>query len=230
MRSKFNSQPYDRSLLIPTTPDEDFNRMMKEELTASSFMGVEKDTRIILENLFEKDKIYSDRLKRLLLINSPDCLLDYKNPVYNQKINSMGINELIEQGYVRLRPKFELTENEDLKSYIHIGFDSFSSTSNLQFRNSILGIDVLTHIDYWDIGNYRQRPIKIMGYIDAILNNCRLTGLGRLQFLGAQVSILKEDFAGYTILYEIVRGDEDNLPSNETVSSFIETANDINNG
>ena len=230
MRSKFNSQPYDRSLLIPTTPDEDFNRMMKEELSASSFMGVEKDIRIILENLFEKDKIYSDRLKRLLLINSPDCLLDYKNPVYNQKINSMGINELIEQGYIKLNPKISLTENEDLKSYIHIGFDSFSITSNLQFRSATLGIDILSHVDYWDIGNYRQRPIKIMGYIDAILSNCRLTGLGRLQYIGARAVPLQENFAGYAILYDIVRGDEDNLPSDETVNNFLQTANDMNNG
>lgn len=228
MRSKFNSMPYDRSNLIPVTPDEEFNQMMKEELTISSFMGVEKDTRIILENLFTKNKVYADRLKRLLLINTPDCLIDYKNPEYNQLINSMDIKSLIEQDYIRLKPKFELTENEDVKSYIHIGFDSFSATSNLQFRNSVLGIDVLCHLDYWDVGNYRQRPIKIMGYIDAILNNCRLTGLGRLQFLGAQATTLKENFAGYALLYEIVRGDEDYLPDDNTIDSFIETAQSMN--
>ena len=111
MRSKFNSMPYDRSNLIPVTPDEEFNQMMKEELTISSFMGVEKDTRIILENLFTKNKVYADRLKRLLLINTPDCLIDYKNPEYNQLINSMDIKSLIEQDYIRLKPKFELTEN-----------------------------------------------------------------------------------------------------------------------
>ena len=228
MRSKFNTKPYDRSYLIPTTPDEEFNKMMKEELTVNSFLGVEKDIELILNRLFVEDQTYSDRLKRLLVINTPDCILDYKNPVYNQKINSMGVEELIAQDYVRLRPKFELTENEEAKSYIHIGFDSFSPTLNNKFRDAVLGIDVLSHLDYWDIGNYRQRPIKIMGYIDAILNESRLTGLGRLEFLGAQASTLKENFAGYVLLYRIVRGNEDYLPDDETVESFITTANEMN--
>jgi hypothetical protein len=228
MRSKFNTKPYDRSYLIPTTPDEEFNKMMKEELTVNSFLGVEKDIELILNRLFVEDQTYSDRLKRLLVINTPDCILDYKNPVYNQKINSMGVEELIAQDYVRLRPKFELTENEEVKSYIHIGFDSFSPTLNNKFRDAVLGIDVLSHLDYWDIGNYRQRPIKIMGYIDAILNESRLTGLGRLEFLGAQASTLKENFAGYVLLYRIVRGNEDYLPDDETVESFITTANEMN--
>lgn len=228
MRSKFNTKPYDRSYLIPVTPDEEFNKMMKEELTVNSFLGVEKDIELILNRLFVENPTYSDRLKRLLVINTPDCILDYKNPVYNQKINSMGVEELIAQDYVRLRPKFELTENEEAKSYIHIGFDSFSPTSNNKFRDAVLGIDVLSHLDYWDIGNYRQRPIKIMGYIDAILNESRLTGLGRLEFLGAQASTLKENFAGYVLLYRIVRGNEDYLPDDETVESFITTANEMN--
>lgn len=228
MRSKFNTKPYDRSYLIPITPDEEFNKMMKEELTINSFLGVEKDIELILNRLFVEDPTYSDRLKRLLVINTPDCILDYKNPVYNQKINSMDVEELIAQDYVRLRPKFELSENEEAKSYIHIGFDSFSPTLNNKFRDAILGIDVLSHLDYWDIGNYRQRPIKIMGYIDAILNESRLTGLGRLEFLGAQASTLKENFAGYVLLYRIVRGNEDYLPDDETVESFITTANEMN--
>lgn len=227
MRSKFNDKPYDRSYLIPATPDEDFNRMMKEELTVNSFLGAEKDIAIILNRLFVEDKTYSDRLKRLLVINTPDCLFDYKNPVYNNKINSMGIDELIEQDYVRLRPKFELSENEEAKSYIHIGFDSFSPTSNNKFRDAILGIDILSHLDYWDIGNYRQRPLKIMGYIDAILSQSRLTGLGRLEFIGAQASTLKENFSGYVLLYRIVRGNEDFLPDDDTVESFITTAKEM---
>ena len=228
MRSKFNTKPYDRSHLIPTTPDEDFNRMMKEELTINSFLGAEKDIEIILNRLFVEDATYSDRLKRLLVINTPDCLLDYKNPVYNQKINSMDLDKLIEEDYIRLRPKFELSENEEAKSYIHIGFDSFSPTSNNEFRDAVLGIDVFSHLDYWNIGNYRQRPLKIAGYIDAILNKSRLTGLGRLEFLGAQASTLKENFSGYVLLYRIVRGNEDFLPDDETVESFITTANEMN--
>ena len=40
----------------------------------SSFLGVSQDAKSILQTLFVTSKPYSDRLKRLLLVNQPDCL------------------------------------------------------------------------------------------------------------------------------------------------------------
>ena len=48
----------------------------------SSFLSCEKDTEIILRRLFIDSRPYSDYLKRLLLINTPDCLDDMTNPKY----------------------------------------------------------------------------------------------------------------------------------------------------
>ena len=40
----------------------------------SSFLSCEIDTEEIVKLLFVKSKPYSDKLKRLLIINKPDCL------------------------------------------------------------------------------------------------------------------------------------------------------------
>jgi hypothetical protein len=41
-----------------------------------------------------------------------------------------------------------------------------------------VNFDIICHTRHWDIGNYRMRPLKIAGYIDGILNNCKLSGIG----------------------------------------------------
>ena len=44
----------------------------------SSFLSVDKDIEEILRTLFVSNRPHSDILKRLLIINNPDCL-DMKN-------------------------------------------------------------------------------------------------------------------------------------------------------
>ena len=84
----------------------------------SSFLSCEKDTETIIKKLFVDSKPYSDMLKRLLLINTPDCLNDMTNPVYLKKIKETSIQDLKEQGYLRFGPKLTLGENEEVKSFI----------------------------------------------------------------------------------------------------------------
>ena len=48
----------------------------------SSFLSCEKDTESIIHKLFVDSRPHSDMLKRLLLINTPDCLNDMTNQVY----------------------------------------------------------------------------------------------------------------------------------------------------
>ena len=151
----------------------------------SSFLSCEKDTELIVRKLLVDSKPYSDELKRLLLINTKDCLDDRTNPAYLEKIRNTSIADLVDEGYIRCQPKLKFGENEEVKSYILISYDNFTPTSNLHFRDCIVEIDILCHIDAWDLGNFRQRPIKIMGYIDGILANNRLTGIGTLEFIGA---------------------------------------------
>ena len=178
----------------------------------SSFLSCEKDTEAIIKKLFVDSRPYSDMLKRLLLINTKDCLIDMDNPAYLNKIKKTSIQDLCEQGYLRFAPKIPMGENEECKSYILITFDNFAPcTTNEYFRDCIIEIDIICHTECWDIGNFRQRPLKIAGYIDGILNKSRLSGIGTLNFLSCKEIVLDENLSGYCLMYSATHGNDDNL-------------------
>ena len=181
----------------------------------SSFLSCEKDTELIIKKLFVDSRPYSDELKRLLLINTKDCLDDRTNPIYIEKIQNTSIGDLIEQGYLRLKPQIAMGENQEVMSYLRISYDNFTPTTNLHYRDCIVMIDILCNIDAWDIGNFRQRPLKIAGYIDGILNDNKLTGIGTLEFVGCNEIVLSENLAGYCLAYRAVHGDDDSIESDQ---------------
>lgn len=194
---------------------------MKKDLAStkkivSSFLSCEKDCEEILKKLFVENRPYSDELKRLLVINTKDCLDDKTNAAYLEKLKSMSMAKLREDGYIKLEPKISVPEHEEVKSYILISFDSFlPNSSNPQFRDCSVTFDIICHTDYWDIGNYRLRPLKIVGYIDGLLNNTRLSGIGTFQFAGCNELVLDQTFSGYTLMYKAIHGSDDIIPDKE---------------
>ena len=181
----------------------------------SSFLSCEKDTEAIIKKLFVESRPYSDLLKRLLVNNTKDCLNDMTNPKYLEILKNTSVQDLHDKGYLRFSPKIELGENEEVKSYIRISYDHFTPSKNPQFRDCIVERDIICHPEYWDLGNYRQRPIKIAGYIDGILNNNKLSGIGTLQFAGCNEIILDENLAGYCLMYMAVHGSDDYIEEEE---------------
>lgn len=179
----------------------------------SSFLSCEKDTEMIIQKLFVDSRPYSDLLKRLLLINTKDCLYDMTNPKYIEIIKNTSVQDLREKGYIRFEPKILMGENEEVKSYIRISYDHFTPSGNEHFRDCIVEIDIICHPEYWDLGNYRIRPIKIAGYIDGILNRCKLSGIGTLNFAGMNEIILDENLAGYCLMYTATHGSDDLIES-----------------
>lgn len=182
----------------------------------SSFLSCEKDTETILKKLFVESRPYSDELKRLLVINTKDCLDDTTNPTYIEKIQSMSVAKLREEGYIKLEPKIKFPEHEEIKAYMIVSFDNFTpNKNNPQFRDCTVSFDIICHTDFWDIGNYRLRPVKIVGYIDGILNKSRLSGIGTLNFLGCNQLILDENLSGYSLSYRAIHGSDDQIPGVE---------------
>lgn len=175
----------------------------------SSFLSCEKDTEIILNKLFAESGTYSNWLKRLLIINTPDCL----NPNitrYDDIVNSYSVQDLFNKKYIRTTPRLEFDEHEDVQSYILLSFDNFTTNSaNNRFRDCMVNFDILCHTKQWQMDNFRIRPLMIAGYIDGILNLNKLSGVGQFLFLGAQELILDANLAGYTISYEAVHFTED---------------------
>ena len=180
----------------------------------SSFLSCEKDLETILRKLFVESQPYSDDLKRLLVINAKDCLDNTESEVYKKAIQDMSLSKLREEGYLKFQPKIKMPQHEQVKSYLIFSFDNFKTNkTNPQFRDCNVFIDVLCHSDYWDLGKFRSRPLKICGYIDGILNNARLSGIGTFQFLGCNELVLDETLSGYTISYEAIHGTDDKIPT-----------------
>lgn len=177
----------------------------------SSFLSCQKDIETILRKLFIESKPYSDYLKRLLIINTEDCL-DTDNPIYNEQIKK-SLKEIIDEGYISFIPKIKFGEHEKVKSYLVISIDNFSSNStNPYYRDCTVNFDIICHTDYWDIGDYQVRPLKIVGYIDGILNECKLSGIGTFNFLGCNQLLLNQELSGYTLSYRAIHGNDDKLP------------------
>ena len=183
---------------------------------SSSFLSCEKDIEEILRKLFVSSKPYSDYLKRLLIINTKDCLDNETSTTIQQKIADMNLAKLRQEGYIKLEPKIRLGENEEVKSYIIVSCDNFSpNATNPHYRDCTVTFDIICHTDYWDIGNYRVRPLKIAGYVDGILNKARLSGIGTFQFMGCNQLILNETLSGYTLMYRAVHGNDDKIEVEE---------------
>ena len=191
-------------------------RNLKMNSCNSSFLSVEKDIELILKKLFLDSGEYSDTLKRLLVINAKDCLDNTENQVYKDAVNKASLNYLRKEGYIKLEPKISLKEHEEVKSYILISIDNFvPNMENPQYRDCTVHFDIICHSDEWDIGNYRLRPIKICGYIDGLLNNTKLTGIGTFQFLGCKELVLDDAFSGYTLSYAAIHGSDDQIAGEE---------------
>lgn len=208
--------------------------LMRTKPITSSFLSCEKDAETILRKLFVESGRYSEILKRLLIINAKDCLDNTDSEVYKDAIK-ISVKDLRNKGYIRLEPKIRMYEhgtnrphddkkeekknkNEDcrdksLKSYIILTFDNFvPNPTNPKFRDCIVTFDVICHTDYWDIGDFRLRPLKIIGYIDGLLDDCKLSGIGTFHFAGCNELILSEDLSGYTLTYKAIHGSDDQIP------------------
>ena len=124
---------------------------------------------------------------------------------YKTLIDNMKLKDLREEGYIRLEPKLKFNEHEEVKSYLILSLDNFTpNATNPEFRDCTVSFDIICHTDYWDIGNYRLRPIKIAGIIDGILNGSKLTGIGEFLFMGCNELILNEELSGYTLMFRAI--------------------------
>lgn len=180
----------------------------------STFYSCEKDAEEIIKKLFVSNPYYGNELKRLLMINTKDCL-DNNNYNYQKIIENTSIKELMEEKYITLVPKLKMKEHEEVKSYIILTFDNFSLTSNPEFKDCVISFDIICHTDYWELEDYKLRPLKIAGIIDGILDKTKLSGIGELQFLSLNQLILSEDLSGYTLMFSAVHGGDDKVPSED---------------
>ena len=167
---------------------------IKNPQPKSSFLSTEKDMNLIVNSMIE-----NERLKRLLFYTTKDAL-NRKNLTEDETISLFGKN-------IKIVPK--LTVDNTVLNYIIISFDNFTPSGNPEFRDNIIEFDIICHFDQWQLQDFALRPYKIAAEIDSMFNGKHLTGIGELNFLGANQIILTDEFAGLCLMYEAVHGEED---------------------
>ena len=174
----------------------------------SSFLSMEKDLSLI-SNMMLKN----NRLKKLLFYNSSDCL-DRPAVSEEESLSLFGKN-------IKIVPK--LYVDNSVLNYIIISFDNFTPSGNPEFRDNIIEFDIICHFDQWNLKDFALRPYKIAAEIDSMFNGKHLTGIGELNFLGANQIILTDEFAGLCLMYEAVHGEEDKkfMPNPADEEQFI---------
>lgn len=164
------------------------------QIPKSSFLAQEKDMGIIVDKIMK-----NTRLKKLLYYNTKDAL-DRPALTEDQSLELFGKN-------IKLVPK--LYVDGSVLTYIIISFDNFVQSSNPEFRDNIVEFDIICHFDQWQLQDFALRPYKIAGELDSMLDKKRLTGIGLLEFLGANQIILTDEYAGLCLMYRAWHGEED---------------------
>ena len=115
---------------------------------------------------------------------------------------------------IKIVPKLDIIK--DCPIYVIISFDNFTpNATNPEFRDCTLNFDILVHPDHWNLGNFALRPYKIAGELDGMFDKTKMTGIGELQFAGANNLVLNDQLMGLTMIYRSVQSTEDTLPINE---------------
>lgn len=189
----------------------------KMPLAKSSFLSTEKDMNLIVSAILK-----NERLKRLLHYTTRDAL-NRKNLTEDESLELFGKN-------IKLVPK--LAVDNSVLNYIIISFDNFTPSGNPEFRDNVIEFDIICHFNQWELQDFALRPYKIAAEIDTMLNGKYLTGIGRVEFLGANQMVLTDEYAGLCLMYAVIHGEEDKKeqPNPADEEEYIKHFNELYNG
>ena len=190
-------------------------RVDRTKTLKSSFLSIEKDMGLIMQEILK-----NERLKQLLFYTSDDALLKPRLKP-EESLSLIGKN-------IKNIPKIYI--DSEVLNYLIINFDNFTpNPTNPEFRDNIIEFDIICHFDQWSLKDFALRPYKIAAEIDSMFNGKHLTGIGELNFLGANQIILTDEFAGLCLMYSAVHGEEDKkfMPNPRDEERFLKDFKDL---
>lgn len=168
------------------------------EFPKSSLLGLPKDASLIISKIISNQNVL-----KLLYYG----VRNWKN---QPEITSEQIKEMFNTKQISSVPRIQVDKKE--KTYLRLVYGTMiRNTTNPEYRDNTFGIDIICHYDNWDLGDFDLRPYRIAGEIDAMLDGAHLTGIGRLEFISASPYIYDEEFAGVSLTYLAIRGNEDKV-------------------
>lgn len=166
------------------------------EYPKSSLLGMPKDAALIMDRILKNQNVL-----KLLAYETRDW--KKQPPVDGEKIKEMFATKQISSV-----PKIKIDKKE--KTYIRLTYGSvIRNQSNPEYRDNTFGIDIICHFDNWDLGDFELRPYRLAGEIDSMLDGTHLTGIGELEFVSVVPYVYDEEFAGVSLTYLAIRGQED---------------------
>ena len=192
-------------------------KIVNYDFPKSSFLAMEKDLQLITDMMFK-----NKRFKKLLFHNTRTALNE-RDLTQEETWALFGEN-------IRIVPKLQI--DGEVLNYVIISFDNFTpNATNPEFRDNVISFDIICHFDQWQLEDFQLRPYRIAAEIDTMFNEKHLTGIGKLQFLGANQILLNDEFAGLSMMYAAIQGEEDRkgMPNPADQEQFIKDFNELFN-
>ena len=159
-------------------------------------MGV-RNCREVGENLQKivKRLMANDRLVNLLYYTDKDPL---NQPHLTEEQKREEVFEKLIKVIPRVGPK------EDAKSIIAIRVvNGHKMTSNTEFRNVKISVEVFVPLTQWIIKDTNLRPFAILGEIEESLDGKTINGLGKMQGGDFDLNFLTEEIGAYEQVFWI---------------------------
>lgn len=180
------------------------------KIPKSSFLSIEKDAGIIVDKICA-----NERLKRLLYYTTPDAM---EKP----NLTDDQMYELFKKN-IKLVPKVYV--DGSVLNYLIISFDKFvTNETNPEFRNNLIEFDIVCNFEQWHLKDYQLRPFRIAAELDSMLSDTRLTGIGKLEYVDAELFVLNDYYGGVCLTYQVIHGEEDKkrMPNPIDDEKFLE--------
>lgn len=183
----------------------------------SSFLSVEKDFEIIISQMLK-----NQRFQKLLYYPVEDAL--ERSSLSPEQSAALFTKNIL------MVPKVPV--DESIVNYVIINFDNFTPNgTNPEFRDNLITFDILCNFDNWRLQDFQLRPYRIAAEIDTMFEGRKLTGIGKLEFMGASQLIINEKIGGISLIYQAIHGGEDQvgMPNPEDEAAYIQSFNQLFN-
>lgn len=129
-----------------------------------------------------------------------------KDPLNNEDLTSQQIKTEVFEKLIKVVPR--VGPKETAQSLIALRVvRGDSNSSNGEFRNFQIGIEVFVPLTEWIIKDSNLRPFAIMGEIHKSLNDKIIDGFGKITGGDFQINFLTEEISCYEMVYYITSYD-----------------------
>lgn len=134
-----------------------------------------------------------------------------KTPLKRDALTAEQKQKFIQEGGITGVPNLEVDRDNKVRNVIFIENSYFTvNKTNPAYLDSILTVDILSHVDNWSMydrfGRFSYRPYAIAQIIKDIVDGEKFSGIGKAEFLAADSIILttNPDYAGLTLKFKLI--------------------------